>query len=57
MRARKSFMSDKFVITSRKNPRTGRMTFFAVATAPSGVQAFRIVSKTLAKKNNKVLVR
>ena len=44
MRARKSFMSDKFSIVKR-----GR-SYFAVTTAPSGVKSWRIVSKDLAMK-------
>ena len=44
MKARKSFHSTKYKITTRKNPKTKRVTTFAVTTAPSGVASWRIVS-------------
>ena len=42
MKARKSFMSDKFKIVKRGK------SYFAVTTAPSGVQSWRIVGKDFA---------
>lgn len=50
VKAKKGFMSDKFRITTRKNPRTGKTTYFAVAKAPSGIEAWRIISKDFAQK-------
>jgi|TARA_R100001530_G_scaffold96052_1_gene66827 hypothetical protein len=43
LKARKSFMTDKFKIVVKKNRR------FAVATAPSGAESWRIVAKDFTK--------
>ena len=39
LKARKTFMTDKFTIVTRSGRR------FAVAIAPSGVRSFRIIGK------------
>ena len=49
LRKRKSFMTDKFRLTSKRTKRG--MTYFAVAKAPSGVETWRIVSKDFYQKN------
>lgn len=49
VKGKKSFMSDKVVLTSRKTSK--RVTFFAVTDAPSGIKAWRIISKDFYKKN------
>ena len=51
VKAKKGFMSDKFRIETRRNPRTKRTTYFAVAIAPSGIESWRIVSKEFAQKH------
>jgi len=50
VKAKRGFMSDKFTIKAKKNPKTGRTTYFAVAKAPSGILSFRIVSKEFAMR-------
>ncbi len=39
VKKKKSFTSDKFVFKSKRNTRTKRMTYFAVANAPSGIKS------------------
>ena len=51
LRKRKAFKSDKYVFKTRRNPRTKRMTYFAVANAPSGIKSWRIVSKDFYLRN------
>lgn len=51
VKRKKGFTSDKFIIKSKRNPKTGRMSYFAVTTAPSGIASWRIVSKELAMRN------
>jgi hypothetical protein len=51
VKKRKSFMSSKYKFISKRNPRTKRMTYMAVATSPSKNKAYRIVSKDFYKKN------
>jgi hypothetical protein len=43
VKAKKAFMATKFRLTTRKGRR------FAVATAPSGIEAWRIVAKDFKK--------
>lgn len=50
VKGKKSFMSDKFRLTSKKTSRG--MTYFAVADAPSGIKAWRIVSKDFYKRRH-----
>ena len=45
---KKNFTTDKYTIIA-KNTRAG-VRYFAVATAPSGNKAYRIVSKDFYKK-------
>jgi len=49
VKGKKKFMSDKYKLTSKKT-KSG-MRYFAVAKAPSGIQAWRIVSKDFYKNN------
>lgn len=48
LKARKAFTTDKFRLTAKRTKRG--MTYFAVAKAPSGVAAWRIVSKDFYNK-------
>ncbi len=52
VKGKKKFMSDKYKLTSKKT-KTG-MRYFAVSNAPSGIKAWRIVSKDFYMSNNKV---
>ena len=51
LRKRKAFTSDKYVFKTKRNTRTKRMTYFAVANAPSGIKSWRIVSKDFYLRN------
>lgn len=51
VKGKKKFMSTKYRLTSKRTKI--RMVYFAVAKAPSGIQAWRIVSKDFYKKNKK----
>jgi hypothetical protein len=48
MRTKKAFVTDKFQLTAKRTKRG--MTYFAVAKAPSGVAAWRIVGKDFYNK-------
>ena len=49
VKAKKSFMTDKFRLESRKS-KSGRVTNFAIAVSPlSGIESFRIVDKDFKK--------
>ena len=45
---RKSFMTDKYKLKSKKTKRG--MRYFAIATAPSKTESWRIISKDFYKK-------
>jgi len=45
MKVKKAFTTDKYVFISKKTK--AGMRYFAIATAPSGVKAYRIVSNYL----------
>jgi len=48
VKKKKKFVTNRYTLrTKRKN---GRTTYFAVAKAPSGIEAWRIVSKEDYKK-------
>lgn len=49
VKGKKSFTTDKFTFKSKRT-RAG-MRYFAIAKAPSGIQAWRIVSKDFYMKN------
>jgi len=49
VKGKTSFTTDKFTLTSRRT--TKGMTYFAVAKAPSGIKAWRIVSKDFYRSN------
>jgi hypothetical protein len=49
MKGKKSFTSDKYKFMSKKT-KVG-MRYFAITTAPSGVKAYRIVSKVFWMAN------
>jgi hypothetical protein len=51
LKKRKGFTTNKFVFKTRRNPRSKRTTYFAVADAPSGIKSWRIVSKDFYLKN------
>ena len=48
VKAKKSFTSDRFKLVRKLNKK--RVTYFAVADAPSGIKAWRIVSKDFYMK-------
>lgn len=50
VKARESFKSNKFTTMVKKNPRTKRMTYFAVAISPKGNKSYRIISKAMYLK-------
>lgn len=43
LKTKKSFITGEYKLEARKNKRG--TTYFAIAVAPSGIKAFRIVSK------------
>jgi hypothetical protein len=49
LKKKKAFMSDKYTFTSKRTKRG--ITYFVIATAPSGVKSYRIVSKEFYNKN------
>lgn len=49
VKGKKAFMSNKFKLTSKRAK--GRTVYFAVANAPSGIKAWRIVSKVFYMGN------
>jgi hypothetical protein len=49
VKGKKSFMSDKFKLVRKLNKK--RVTHFAVADAPSGIKAWRIVKKDFYLRN------
>ncbi len=51
VKGKKKFTPLTFELKTRRNPRTKRMTYFAVANAPSGIKSWRIVSKDFYQKN------
>ena len=51
VKKKKGFTTDRFVFKTRRNPKTKRMTYFAVTTAPSGIKSWRIVSKDFYMRN------
>jgi len=51
LKRRKKFTTDKYVFKTRKNPKTKRTTYFAVADAPSGIKSWLIVSKDFYMRN------
>jgi hypothetical protein len=48
LKKRKNFVTDKYKFTSKRTKRG--MTYFVIATAPSGVRSWRIVSKDFYRK-------
>lgn len=53
VKAKKSFSTDKYKLIEKANSKTKRKTCFAVAKAPSGIDAYRIVSKSFYNKESK----
>jgi len=51
MKSRKNFLTDKYKLISKKTKIGVR--YFAVAKAPSGVDAYRIVGKDFYNKSGK----
>jgi hypothetical protein len=49
VKGKKSFSTDKYKFTSKKT--MAGMRYFAIADAPSGIQAWRIVSKVFWTEN------
>ena len=49
LKKRKAFLSDKYVLTSKRT-KYG-MRYFAVTNAPSGIKSWRIVSKDFYIRN------
>jgi len=50
LKKKKGFTTDRFVFKTRRNPKTKRTTYFAVANAPSGIKSWRIVKKDFYMK-------
>ncbi len=48
---KKSFTTDEYTLTSKKNPKTKRIMYMAKTTAPSGVKANVFVSKDFYEEN------
>ena len=48
LRKRKSFMTDKYKLTSKRTKKG--MRYFAVTKAPSGTESWRIVGKDFYRK-------
>ena len=51
VKKKKGFSTNKYVFKTKRNPRTKRTTYFAVANAPSGIKSWRIVSKAFYLAN------
>ena len=49
VKGKKKFVASKYRFTSKRTKRG--MTYFVVADAPSGIKAWRIVSKVFYMKN------
>ena len=49
MKVKKAFNTDKYTFISKKTK--AGMRYFAITTAPSGVKAYRIVSKLFWSEN------
>lgn len=49
VKGKKSFTSDKYKLITKKTK--AGMRYFAIAKAPSGIQAYRIVSKVFYMEN------
>jgi len=53
LRKKKKFVSKKYDLVKKKNPRTGKITYFAKCKSPSKIDSYRIVSEDFYKKNKK----
>lgn len=53
VKKRKSFTTDKYKFVEKKNSRTKKKVCFVVAKAPSGIKAYRIVSKSFYKRKGR----
>ena len=51
VKGRKSFTTDEFKLSSKKNPKTKRMVYMAKTKAPSGAKANVFVSKEFYLRN------
>lgn len=51
VKGKKSFTIDKYNFVTKRNSKTKRSVYFAVANAPSGIKSWRIVSKDFYSKN------
>ena len=51
VKGRKKFSTDKYKLSSKRNPRTKRMVYMAKTTAPSGAKANVFVSKDFYTRN------
>ncbi len=51
VKGRKTFTTDKFTLSSKRNPRTKKMSYMAKTKAPSGAKANVFVSKEFYMKN------
>lgn len=49
VKGKKKFMSNKYKLTNKRTKT--RMVYFAIADAPSGIKAWRIVSKKFYSEN------
>lgn len=51
VKGKKSFKSKKYDLVKKKNPKTGRTTYFAKCKAPSKIDSYRIISEDFYKKS------
>ena len=53
VRKRKSFTTDKYELTSKKNPKTKRMVYMAKTKSKEGNKCVRFISKDFYMNNKK----
>ena len=53
LKKKKIFESSNYKFTSKKNPKTGKMTYFIHCKSPSGSESYRIVDKEWYMENKK----
>lgn len=46
VKTKKKFTTDKYKIERKRNTRTGKMVYFAVAISSSGTKCYRIIPKS-----------
>ena len=51
MSTKKNFITNKYRLTKMPGKKSNRVTYFAVADAPSGTKSWRIISKDFYLEN------